>query len=271
MLQIHSYFRDRYKDCIERIWIAENQEIREMSVVIPPSQFVDLLIPLGGNGFYHNAAHFSTPHLEGVNPKPVLFKILPSSKLMGVRFYGCGMYPFDNLQGKDILGKIIHYPLKEGYHEKIKEEYRSGGEGDKLDALYELFDAMYDANRYQEICVINKFYKQLTQKDTYPQLIKEFCHENKTNYTSLRRTFNKVIGLSTKKVERLIKFRKALEKLLSAPEKLSSVGIDSGYFDQSHFIKEFKYYMEMSPTEYLAFIQEKDRRKIIEFINFTFV
>ena len=71
------------------------------------------------------------------------------------------------------------------------------------------------------------------------------------------------------KFERLIKFRKALDQVINAPETLSSVGVGSGYFDQPHFIKEFKYFMDMSPSEYLGLLKQNNEHRILRTIDFA--
>ncbi len=59
---------------------------------------------------------------------------------------------------------------------------------------------------------------------------------------ALERQFSKILGITPKHFIRLVRFQKAVERLkkISKIENLADIAHDSGYFDQSHFIKDFK-------------------------------
>lgn len=69
----------------------------------------------------------------------------------------------------------------------------------------------------------------------------------------LNHQFALQVGLNLKRYARLAKFRRALG-MLSSPEKvtLTSVALDCGYYDQSHFNREFHAFAGCSPGHYLA-------------------
>ncbi len=69
----------------------------------------------------------------------------------------------------------------------------------------------------------------------------------------LVRRFNNCVGLSPKEFSRITKFIHALNFMNRFPEKsLTEVGYDCGYYDQAHFIRDFKEYSGLTPGEYLA-------------------
>lgn len=59
---------------------------------------------------------------------------------------------------------------------------------------------------------------------------------------TLERQFLKILGLTPKKFIRLVRFQNAVEiiKKIHRIETLADIAHDSGYCDQSHFIKDFK-------------------------------
>ena len=266
MITIRPYNPEHFNNCIERIWIAENDK-EETNIVIPPSQFVDLLFPLTENGFFHNSNHFTDPRLEGIMFKPVYLRCPAHSKMMGVRLYGGGLYPFASINGKEILNKNVPF-LLEKYQELITEIFEAEDDKTILKTIYRLLNQMYDAKRDEETKLLKEFYFSMRSNPDSGN-IETFCRQTGTNYTSLNRIFTKILGISTKKFERLIKFRKALDRVINAPETLSNVGVGSGYFDQPHFIKEFKYFMDMSPSEYLSLMQQNEEHRIIKTIDFA--
>lgn len=87
---------------------------------------------------------------------------------------------------------------------------------------------------------------------------------DKTGYSQQHfiNLFKKHVGLSPKQHQRIVRFNKILIEI----EKTQSVdwarlSIDYGYFDQAHFIKDFKKFSGFSPQKYLF---EKG-----EFINYV--
>src|SRR5690606_36668043 len=55
----------------------------------------------------------------------------------------------------------------------------------------------------------------------------------------LEKRFRKIIGTSPKKFAALVRFRNIIQNGDASPS-LTALGYDGGFFDQSHFIKEFK-------------------------------
>ncbi len=72
----------------------------------------------------------------------------------------------------------------------------------------------------------------------------------------LQRKLNDIIGLSPRLYQRLCRFEKALEfiRVSSGSEKIgwATIALNSGYSDQSHFIRDFHEFAGCTPGHYLA-------------------
>ena len=66
----------------------------------------------------------------------------------------------------------------------------------------------------------------------------------------LQKLFLQYTGLTPKSFLKINRFRNSLNSLENNNESLSSIAYDCGYFDQSHFIKEFKSFTGQTPHEY---------------------
>lgn len=67
----------------------------------------------------------------------------------------------------------------------------------------------------------------------------------------LVRRFDKCIGLSPKELIRITKFISSLDVINNSKNKsLTEIAFDSGYYDQAHFIHDFKEFSGMTPTDY---------------------
>ncbi len=68
----------------------------------------------------------------------------------------------------------------------------------------------------------------------------------------LERKFRKQIGISPKQLGRVLRLQTALKMLLNDNENLTNIAYESEYFDQAHFIKDFKEFIGNTPKEFLG-------------------
>lgn len=80
--------------------------------------------------------------------------------------------------------------------------------------------------------------------------IKEAMQENPGQRRSLERKFAKLVGTSPKQLCRAIRFQKTLKTMLDGNKTLTDIGYENEYFDQAHFIKDFKDFTGVSPRQF---------------------
>jgi len=62
----------------------------------------------------------------------------------------------------------------------------------------------------------------------------------------------KYLGISPTLISRIIRYQKTLRFVNAHPEvRMAGLAAELGYFDQSHFIKEFKRFQGITPTEFI--------------------
>jgi Helix-turn-helix domain len=77
--------------------------------------------------------------------------------------------------------------------------------------------------------------------------------DNLPKRRQLERNFKKEIGLSPKQLSKAIRLQATLQLLLNqTTETLTDVAYENEYFDQSHFIKDFKEFTGITPKEFLT-------------------
>jgi AraC-like DNA-binding protein len=65
--------------------------------------------------------------------------------------------------------------------------------------------------------------------------------------------FVKQVGVSPKQLGKLIRLQSALKMMLNKEdESLTSIAYNNEYYDQAHFIKDFKEFTGVSPKEFLG-------------------
>lgn len=92
------------------------------------------------------------------------------------------------------------------------------------------------------------------------ELEKIFCYSRR----HLVRIFKENIGMDIKSFSRIIRFQTVLTELNRGKDKMfAEVALDHGYYDQTHFQKEFKNFSMLTPKKYMKIIQESSYNKRI--------
>ena len=75
--------------------------------------------------------------------------------------------------------------------------------------------------------------------------------QNKINRRQLARKFSSDIGLSPKQLSKIIRLQTTLKMLLTENvTSLTNLAYENEYYDQAHFIKEFKEFTGLTPKEF---------------------
>ncbi|NAS30491.1 helix-turn-helix domain-containing protein [Flavobacteriaceae bacterium R38] len=84
------------------------------------------------------------------------------------------------------------------------------------------------------------------------------------SYKKLYRAFKTYYDVSPKEYLQLLRFRKSLLEINTHPDKnLTEISYDCGYYDQSHFIKDFRQFAKTSPKMLQKEIQDVDGNVLI--------
>jgi AraC-like DNA-binding protein len=79
--------------------------------------------------------------------------------------------------------------------------------------------------------------------------ISELARQLYTSKSPLEKRFRKVVGASPKKFASIVRFN-ALLKDYTLEKTLTEIGLEAGYFDQAHFIHDFKTFTGETPETY---------------------
>ncbi|MDY6911826.1 MAG: helix-turn-helix domain-containing protein [Chloroflexota bacterium] len=83
--------------------------------------------------------------------------------------------------------------------------------------------------------------------------ISDLAKRLQVSHRQLDRKFNTWLGMSPKAFCRIVRFQSALKVLPGAlAEDFISIALESGYYDQSHFIQEFHSLYGLSPSRFRA-------------------
>jgi AraC-like DNA-binding protein len=80
-----------------------------------------------------------------------------------------------------------------------------------------------------------------------------------TSQSPLEKKFRRIVGASPKKFASIVRVKNVLSALDQKTEDF--IAFKAGYYDQSHFIKEFKTFTSVTPEQYLKEIKQSGNKK----------
>jgi AraC-like DNA-binding protein len=103
---------------------------------------------------------------------------------------------------------------------------------------------------------MSQFIKLIIQRDGQVTL-KEMLDQSGYSERQFERRFSSVAGFTPKQFVRILRYQSTKRKYVTGNYKtLSELAQDSGYFDQSHFIREFKEFSGFDPKRYFSLLND---------------
>lgn len=81
--------------------------------------------------------------------------------------------------------------------------------------------------------------------------INKIVNADQNQKRQLERQFLEVVGISPKQLSKLVRLQTALKLLANQEDSLTNIAYKSNYYDQSHFIKDFKEFTGVKPGDFL--------------------
>lgn len=251
--------RDELRAYIDKMWVFHNNgrlPADDMKVIVP-NGMVKIVIPVSNGllGKYENWNHLSKESsitLIGIADIPAIVDVqfdAPHTNI-GIEFSPIGAYRIFKLRHSELKNKIFALEDVLGQSARVINEQIANTESIK-----------------QKIAIIQSYLVTLVSKSE-PDLILDYCLQQiartnglvtvaelqkKTGYTSrwLGDKFAEKVGLSPKNLSCIVRFMQFYKATAQNPTIDFFKGDIYDYFyDQSHFIKEFKRFTGSSPYKF---------------------
>lgn len=218
---------------------------------------IEVMFTLNGSAWYvkinDDYAQTSDVELWGQILKPLPFRASGRSQVFGIRFHPAAaafllnddvsLYNNSVLDLSSVAGKAIR-----DLHGRLQDakslEQRITLVDDYL--IKKLADR---ANVTSKIDLVRQVMTEVTKKDFFDN-IENVAERYGITSRYLQKVFVQHTGLTPKLYIKINRFQNSLVLMGKKEMTLTSVAHTSGYFDQSHFIREFKSFTGLSPSAF---------------------
>lgn len=243
------------KQYVKCYYIYQSDSAVAFDDTVFPSGCMEIIFNLG-SGTWQTATEdefVTTPPVElwGQIVKPLPVRSIGKNTMLGIRFYPHAASCFVNEQ----IGQFNNQVVDFNDISHVQELHESLLENENLDTRIELIETFL-LNQLS-VCE-KKLSKMDVVHDIMSEIRKEDFYENITGIASrygitsryLQKLFLQYTGLTPKLYTKINRFQNSLKLVSKKDRSLTSIAYDCGYFDQSHFIREFKYFTGYTPSGY---------------------
>jgi AraC-like DNA-binding protein len=249
-----------FEEVFTHFYFAENKTSETITKTLLPSYQTILIFNFGEKPFLHSKQNTRNTIDKYLMIGPIKqafeYSLPPNTEILTVNFKDDAFYRFfgnaaiaENvpMNPEDLVNEDCFSIL---WHELSK----INDVNDKVNHILK-FSESYLVNR-------NEISKQLANfKEQSLNPIKYVASQNSQTERNMQLHQKKHFGYSAKEYNRYERFLKTIEliqNLTSTTSKIDWFDIveNCGYYDQSQLIKDFKYYINLSPTKYLKFQQD---------------
>jgi len=181
------------------------------------------------------------------------FEVMPKGNMgvLGVRFKPGGLQAFTNMPALAFTGHAVgleHIFGDEGRF--VAEQTAAIGEAGKINLVQTLLLKKLACNYRYDFLIDGIIKKIIAQKGQVQlgSLLKNI----KISERHFERQFKNTVGLNPKFFARLIRFNNIMRDARTGSSSLVTLSYLGGYYDQAHFIKDFRQFTGENPSEYFG-------------------
>ncbi len=261
---LNTHFHPLTSNFLETAFIMEAEESPEEYLLVP-NGIIGLCVIIQGEGFHiheNNLIKLPKIFVRGLHYEKCKNKISSNYKMIGFRFK------------PEFLQLILKNKISD-----FKEQATSLADLFSKQEEDWLLEKLLHVKSESEIMeVMNSFLKKnLLNENIEPRInhclqkirsskinnVESLSKEVGISSTSLRALFHKHVGVTPKELIKINRLMSAFNSGKQSEENLTQLAYTLGYYDQSHFIHEFKEAIGISPLKYFS-----NENLIYDFYNF---
>lgn len=186
--------------------------------------------------------------IAGPFTKSYEMKLNSSSRILAITFRPTMFKYFSNIDISEIKNELINPKDIWGTiaNELLDILSQLNSIEQKIVAIEDFLVKLYNNKKKSQISEILDYFFSFNKNVK----ISDFSKIANLSESRFRNKFREEIGLSPKEYQKLIRINNLSKMFISERTNLTNIAYRFGYFDQSHFIKEFKSVTNQSPKIY---------------------
>jgi len=254
---------------VKFIWYLETKSEVSISHKLLPTDSIDIILNMSDRIEYQigdNRLVASAFHFNGMRNKYGFIFQQGKLKVFGISFYPFGLYPFLHLPLHHYNNQIVDLQIaSKSLSEKLESVLDSNFTiSEMVCAIERVLSSTIMMNEQDIIIlpILQNFYHNRQNTS-----INSFCIKNNLSSKTLERACLKYTGYTPKTLQRIDRFQNVSNRLIYSQqaEKLTELAYNNDYYDQAHFIKEFRCFSGASPSRFM-----KERITVKENTSYTF-
>lgn len=244
-----------FVDCIWILTCARDEGDPEPQIVLPDGKtelivhFGDAFLKLEGRAYERQARVL----MSGQLTRRIMLKPTGEIGVVSIRFKAAGAARFFDVAYDEIVDRVVDFACLEpafsaAIHDRIA---RAGSDDARLAAMIAVLEERLTQESKEDVFVRQACQCIVASEGQYSvqDLVKLIGFSER----QLQRKFKRQVGITPKVLSRIMRF----QKFLAVTKKpnvltLADAATACGYYDQSHFIRDFTTFAGMSPMKYLS-------------------
>ncbi|NJL80484.1 MAG: AraC family transcriptional regulator [Richelia sp. RM2_1_2] len=242
---------------VKFFWSSEGDSLASSQVKLLPIGSMELvinldseIIPLFDRTSGERCGSTSSIRICGIQSQSFVIDNHSQISVIGVRFKPGGTVPFFQISTKELHNQVISLEELWNFHaEQLRENLLKAPTIKTRFLVLENF--LFRMMQSQESHPIVDFALCEFQKSPIPT-VNEVTNKIGISNRYFGQLFSDVVGLTPKLFCRIQRLRRVLILLAEKTTvNWDDIGLSCGYFDQAHFIHDFRSFAGCTPTEYL--------------------
>lgn len=245
------------KEYVKCYYIYESETNVAFEDIVFPSGCIEIIFNLGtGKWQTSNGDVFiTTPSIElwGQIIRPLPVKSIGKNTMLGIRFFPHAAAYFLN----DTIGLFNNQVLdlsdvSDGAANALRSKLLETTTWNKRIELVESFllhRLSLSEQKLNKVAMVTKIMNEIRRDDFFDNIENVALRYGITS-RYLQKLFLQYTGLTPKLYTKINRFQNSLRLITKKEISLTSIAYDCGYFDQSHFIREFKSFTGFTPSAY---------------------